>query len=81
MNGQYKPIPQHVFCKTEGIKAKIISAMKFMYFIVLNCLPMSCYTSMCNFAKDIDFGSLLGTNNYATYENDVSGREFVTAIS
>lgn len=81
MNGQCKPIPQHVSCITEGMKAKIICAMKFMYFIALNCLPMSCYTSMCNFAKDMDFGGLPGTNDYATYGNAVSGREFVTAIS
>jgi hypothetical protein len=81
MNGQCKPIPQHVISITEGMKAKIVYAMKFMYFIVLNCLPVSCYTSMCNFAKDMDFGGLPGTNDYATYANAVSGREFVIAIS
>ena len=81
MNRQCKPIPQHVLCITEVMKAKIVCAMKFMYFIVLNCLPMSCYITMCNFAKDMDFGGLPTVNDYATYGNAVSGKEFVTAIS
>ena len=67
--------------KTEGMKAKIITAMKFMYFIVLNCLPMSCYTSMCNFAKELDFGGLHGSKDYATYANVILEREFVIAIA
>jgi hypothetical protein len=62
------------------MKAKIIYAMKFMYFIVCNCFLVSYYTSMCKFAKDMDFGGLSGTNVYATYGNAVSGREYVTAI-
>lgn len=36
---------------------------------------------MCNFAKDMDFGALSDINDYATYGNAVSGREFVTVIS
>ena len=36
---------------------------------------------MCNFAKDMDFEGLPGTNDYATYENAVSGRKFVIVIS
>ena len=51
MNEQCKLIPQFVSCITKGMKAKIISAMNFMYFIVLDCLNVSCYTSMCNFVK------------------------------
>ena len=81
MNGQCKPIPQHVSSTIEGMKAKIITAMKFMYFIVLNCLPISCYTSMCNFAKEMDFGGLPGSKDCATYANAISGREFVIAIA
>ena len=61
--------------------AKIIIAMKFMYFIVLNCLPISCYTSMCNFAKDMDFEDLPSTNDYATYGNVILGRKFLIVIS
>ena len=79
MNGQCKPIPQYVFSTIEGMKAKIITVMKFMYFIVLNCLPMSFYTCMCNFAKEMDFGGLTGNKDYATYANAISGREFVIA--
>jgi hypothetical protein len=81
MNGQCKSIPQHVFCTTEGMKAKIIYAMKFMYFIVLYCLHVSCYKFMCNFAKNMDFGGLLGTNDYTTYGNTVSEKEFINVIS
>jgi hypothetical protein len=36
---------------------------------------------MCNFAKDMDFGGLSGTNDYTTYGNAVSRREFVIVIS
>ena len=81
MNGQCKPIPQHLPSTIEGMKAKIITAIKFMYFIVLNCLPMSCYTSMCNFAKEMDFGGLPSSKDYVTYANAISGREFVIAIA
>ena len=81
MNAQCKPIPQYVFCTTKGMKTKIISAMNFMYFIVFNYLHVSCYTSICNFAKDMEFGGLRGTNNYATYRNTVLVREFVIVNS
>ena len=81
INGQCKPIPQHVSSTIEGMKAKIITAMKFMYFIVLNCLPMSYYTSMCNFAEEMDFGGLLGSKDYATYANAILRRKFVIAIA
>ena len=80
MNRQCKSIPQHVSSTIEGMKAKIITAMKFMYFIVLHCLPMSCYTSMCNFAKERDFGGLPGSKDYATYANAILRRKFVIAI-
>ena len=80
MNGQCKLILQFVSCIIKGMKAKIISAMKFMYFIVFACLHVSCYTFMCNFVKDVDFGDLLGTNEYATYGNAVSEKKFITAI-
>ena len=39
---------------TEGVRAKIIIAMKFMYIIVFNCLLASCNTFMCNFVKAMD---------------------------
>ena len=65
----------------EGMKAKIITAMKFIYFIVFNCLTMSCYTSMCNFTKEMDFGGLLGSKDYATYANAILGREFMIVIA
>ena len=84
MNGQSKPIPQHVSSITEGMKVKIITAMKFMYlkyFIVFNCLPMSYYTFTCNFAKNMDFGGLLTIQDYATYTNAIMEREFVIAIA
>ena len=63
------------------MKAKIITAMKFMYFIVFNCLPVSCYTFICNFAKNMDFGGLPGTKDYAIYANAILGRKFVIAIA
>jgi hypothetical protein len=79
--GQCKPIKKHISTITEDMKAKIITAMKCMYFIMLNCLPMSCYTSMCNFAKSMEFGGLPIIEDYGTYTNAVSGREFVLAIA
>ena len=63
------------------MKAKIITAMKFMYFIVLNCLPMSCYMSMCNFAKEMDFGGLPGSKDFATYANAILEQKFVISIA
>ena len=42
---------------------------------------MSCYTSMCNFAKNRDFEGLSGTKDYATYTSAISGRKFVIAIA
>jgi hypothetical protein len=42
---------------------------------------MSCYTSMCNFAKNMEFGGLPTIEDYGTYANVVSGREFVLAIA
>ena len=36
---------------------------------------------MCNFAKEMDFGGLPGSKDYATYANAISGREFVIAIA
>ena len=81
INGQCKPLPQHVSSITEGMKTIIITVIKFMCFIVLNCLLVSSYTSMCNFAKGTDFGGLLGTKDYATFANAVSRREFVITIA
>ena len=43
-------------------------------------IAMSCYMSMCNFAKEMDFGGLPCNKDYATYANAISGREFVIAI-
>lgn len=80
MNGLCKSILQHVFCATEGMNAKIICAMKFMYFIVFNCLHVSCYIFICNFVKDMDFAGLSDANNYITYGNAVSEIKFVIVI-
>ena len=50
-------------------------------FYCIHSFLVSCYTCICNFTKDMDFGSLPSTNDYATYENAVLKSEFVTAIS
>ena len=70
-----------MFDLTKSMEEKIITAMKFMYFIVLNCLSISCYTSMCNFAKAVDFRGLLTTKDYTIYTNIILGREFVIIIA
>ena len=62
------------------MKPKIITVMKFMYFIALNCLLISCYISMCNFAKDMDFEDLPATKDYAIHANTVLKREVAIAI-
>ena len=80
INELCKPIVQHVFCATEGMNAKIRFSMKFIYFIVFNCLHVSCYIFVCNFVKDMDFAGLSNANDNATYENVVSEREFVIII-
>ena len=47
-----------------------------MYFIIQNCLLVSIY----NFVKDMNFGGLLTTIDYAIYMNVVSRREFVIVL-
>ena len=71
-------ISQYVSTIFKGIKAKIIIVMKFICFIVFNCLFVSCYTSICNFTEGMDFGSFFGAKDYATYTNE---RKFVIAIA
>jgi hypothetical protein len=76
-----KPIEQHVQVISEFVKAKIITTMKLVYWIACNGFPLASYPELCNLARIVGVQGMPAQDDYGTYTNQVSGKEFLLSIS
>ena len=65
----------------ESNKGKIISSMKMIYFLAFNSMPLSSFPNLLQFGRFMDMPSIGAIDEYGTYSNAVSGREFLLAIA
>jgi len=55
--------------------------MKMIYFLSLNSMSLSSFTDLIKFGRYMEMPNISAVNDYGTYENAVSGREFLLAIA
>ena len=65
----------------ESNKGKIISSMKMIYFLAFNSMPLSSFPNLLQFGRFMDMPSIGAIDEYGTYSNAISGREFLLAIA
>ncbi len=65
----------------ESNKVKIISSIKMIYFLSLNNMHLSFFLDLIKFGRYMKMPNISVVNDYGTYENAVSGREFLLAIA
>ena len=76
-----RSIEAHVQEAMESNKGKIISSMKMIYFLAFNSMPLSSFPNLLQFGRFMDMPSIGAIDEYGTYSNAVSGREFLLAIA
>ena len=62
-------------------KAKVISSIKMICFLSFNSLPLSSFPNLFKFGRYLEMPSSSAKDDYGTYGNAMSGREFLLAIS
>ena len=65
----------------ESNKGKIISSMKMIYILAFNSMPLSSFPNLIQFGRFMDMPSIGAIDEYGTYSNAVSRREFLLAIA
>jgi hypothetical protein len=71
----------HIQKALESNKVKIISSMKMIYFLSLNNMSLSSFPDLIKFRRYMEMPSISAVNDYGTYENAISDREFLLAIA
>ena len=73
------PIQKHIELMLDVEKSRIISAMETMYFVAVRDLPLELYKDLCDLHRYKETPNMPLTNEYSSYVNITSGKEFLTA--
>ena len=76
-----KKIEHHIEIISNQIQDNIITTMKLVYWLSTNCFPLASYPPLCDLARDLQVEKMPKQDDYGTYTNEVSGREFLLALS
>jgi hypothetical protein len=73
------PITKHVELMLDIEKSRIISVMETMYFVAIKDLPLELYKDLCDLHRYKGTPNMPLTNEYSSYTNITSGKEFLLA--
>lgn len=60
-------------------QSRIVTCMKFVHFCACNDIALEKYPALCMLHRELGTPNILASDEYGSYTNPISGREFLMA--